>query len=95
MITAGAFPPTASPPPTTTPLQEAVKVFQRRHGLHRRRVLGRDVVAEMNVPVEHRIAQIRMNMERWRWLPRDLGNRYILVNIPEMRLDVYEGSRCR
>ena len=33
-----------------------------------------------------------MNMERWRWLPRDLGDRYVLVNIPEMRLDVYEGD---
>ncbi|MDQ3486383.1 MAG: L,D-transpeptidase family protein, partial [Acidobacteriota bacterium] len=35
----------------------------------------------------------KLNMERWRWLPRDLGDRYILVNIPEMRLDVYEGDR--
>ena len=34
-----------------------------------------------------------MNMERWRWLPRDLGSRHILVNIPEMRLDVYEGEQ--
>jgi len=74
-------------------LQEAVKVFQRRHGLTDDAVIGREVVAEMNVPVEHRIAQIRMNMERWRWLPRDLGDRYILVNIPEMRLDVYEGDK--
>ena len=74
-------------------LQEAVKVFQRRHGLTDDAVIGREVVTEMNVPVEHRIAQIRMNMERWRWLPRDLGDRYILVNIPEMRLDVYEGEK--
>ena len=34
-----------------------------------------------------------LNMERWRWLPRDLGDRYILVNIPEMRLDVFEGGK--
>jgi L,D-transpeptidase YcbB len=73
-------------------LQEAVKAFQRRHGLTADGVIGRDVVAEMNVPVERRIAQIQMNMERWRWLPRDLGERYILVNIPEMRLDVVEGE---
>ena len=76
-----------------TTLQESVKVFQRRHGLADDAVIGREVVAEMNVPVQERIAQIRMNMERWRWLPRDLGNRYILVNIPEMRLDVYEGNQ--
>jgi murein L,D-transpeptidase YcbB/YkuD len=74
-------------------LQEAVKVFQRRHGLTDDAAVGKEVVAEMNVPVAQRIAQIQMNMERWRWLPRDLGERYILVNIPEMRLDVYEGDK--
>jgi murein L,D-transpeptidase YcbB/YkuD len=74
-------------------LQEAVKLFQLRHGLTEDAVIGKEVVAEMNVPVDRRIAQIQMNMERWRWLPRDLGERYILVNIPEMRLDVYEGDK--
>jgi murein L,D-transpeptidase YcbB/YkuD len=73
-------------------LQEAVKSFQRRHGLQDDGVVGAEAAAEMNVPVEHRIAQIRMNLERWRWLPRDLGSRYMLVNIPEMRLDVFEAD---
>ena len=73
-------------------LVEAVKVFQRRHGLADDGAITAAVVAEMNVPVDDRIAQIEMNMERWRWLPRELGSRYILVNIPEMRLDVYEGD---
>ncbi|MEO5896875.1 MAG: L,D-transpeptidase family protein [Vicinamibacterales bacterium] len=74
-------------------LQAAVKVFQQRHGLTDDAVIGKEVVAEINVPVTRRIAQIQMNMERWRWLPRELGERYILVNIPEMRLDVYEGDK--
>jgi L,D-transpeptidase YcbB len=74
-------------------LVEAVKTFQRRHGLTDDGIISPAVTAEMNVPVERRIAQIEMNMERWRWLPRDLGERYILVNIPEMRLDIYEGDR--
>ena len=73
-------------------LVEAVKVFQRRHGLADDGAITAAVVAELNVPVDYRIAQIEMNMERWRWLPRELGSRYILVNIPEMRLDVYEGN---
>jgi murein L,D-transpeptidase YcbB/YkuD len=47
-------------------------------------------VAELNVPIETRIRQIELNMERWRWLPRDLGDPHILVNIPEMRLDVWD-----
>lgn len=73
-------------------LVEAVKVFQRRHGLVDDGIITPAVTAEMNVPVDRRIAQIQMNMERWRWLPRNLGRRYILVNIPEMRLDIYEGE---
>lgn len=71
-------------------LQEAVKRFQRRHGLQDDAIVGAPTVAEMNVPIDVRIRQIAMNMERWRWLPRDLGERYILVNIPEMRLDVWD-----
>jgi murein L,D-transpeptidase YcbB/YkuD len=74
-------------------LQEAVKRFQRRHGLTDDGAVGPEMVAEMNVPVEARIKQIELNMERWRWLPRDLGDRHILVNIPEMRLDVWEQGK--
>ena len=83
--------PGASEPAVYGPeLQEAVKRFQRRHGLTDDGVVGSTVVAEMNVPIESRIRQIALNMERWRWLPRDLGDPYILVNIPEMRLDVWD-----
>jgi murein L,D-transpeptidase YcbB/YkuD len=70
--------------------QDAVKHFQRRHGLADDGVVGPSVVSELNVPVDARIRQIELNMERWRWLPRDLGDPHILVNIPEMRLDVRE-----
>ena len=73
-------------------LVEAVKRFQRRHGLPDDGAVGPEVVAAMNVPIEQRISQITMNLERWRWLPRELGDRYVLVNIPEMRLDIYEGT---
>jgi L,D-transpeptidase YcbB len=74
----------------TPDLQEAVKRFQRRHGLADDAVVGTAVAAEMNVPLDARIRQIELNLERWRWLPRELGDRYILVNIPEMRLEVWE-----
>ena len=76
----------------TPELQEAVKVFQRRHGLTDDAVIGPELIATLNVPIDRRIDQISLNMERWRWLPRELGDRYILVHIPEMRLDVFEGA---
>lgn len=72
-------------------LQEAVKRFQRRHGLEPDAIIGRAVVSHMNVPADARVRQIALNLERWRWLPRDLGERHILVNIPEYRLEVWEG----
>ena len=88
----GSLPAEGQPAVYEGALVEAVKAFQRRHGLTDDGHVGSTVVAEMNVPVAKRIKQIAMNLERWRWLPRDLGDRYILVNIPEMRLDVYEGQ---
>jgi murein L,D-transpeptidase YcbB/YkuD len=74
-------------------LEEAVKRFQRRHGLADDGIVTPAVVAEMNVTIDERIRQIEMNLERWRWLPRDLGERHILVNIPEYRLEVWEGNQ--
>jgi murein L,D-transpeptidase YcbB/YkuD len=81
------------PRPYSADLIEAVKRFQARHGLASDGQLGASTIAALNVPVEARVQQIALNMERWRWLPRELGNHYILVNIPEMRLRVYEGGR--
>ncbi len=77
----------------STNLQEAVKRFQRRHGLTDDGIVSAPVIAEMNVPIDRRISQITLNLERWRWLPRDLGERHIIVNIPEYRLEVWEGNQ--
>lgn len=76
-------------------LQEAVKTFQRRHGLTDNGVVNAVLAGELNVPIDRRIRQIELNMERWRWLPRELGERYVFVNIPDMRLDVWDGDRVR
>jgi murein L,D-transpeptidase YcbB/YkuD len=89
----GALPPDGRPAVYGPELQEAVKRFQRRHGLQDDGIVAAPTVAEMNVPIDARVRQIEMNMERWRWLPRVLGERYILVNIPEMRLDVRDGGQ--
>jgi len=47
-------------------------------------------VAAFTVPEEERIRQLEINMERWRWLPRELGARYLLVNIANFTLEVVE-----
>jgi murein L,D-transpeptidase YcbB/YkuD len=44
-------------------------------------------------PSPWQLQQIRMNLERWRWLPRDLGDRHILINVPAYQLQVIEGEK--
>jgi murein L,D-transpeptidase YcbB/YkuD len=71
----------------------AVRNFQTRHGLAADGVVGQATLGALNVPVQARIDQIIVNLERWRWLPEDLGDFYVLVNIAGFRLDVIENDR--
>ena len=70
----------------------AVRRFQRRHGLREDGIVGLETLAVLNVPVEERIRTVLVNLERWRWLPRELGARHVLVNIAAFELDVVEGG---
>jgi len=74
-------------------LMKGVQRFQNRHGIEPDGVVGLSTLTAMNVPVEDRIRQIELNLERWRWIPRDLGYRYILVNIADYSLEVVENQR--
>lgn len=74
-------------------LAGAVAVFQDRHGLEMDSVIGRGTIEAMNVPVEMRIGQIELNMERYRWLPDNLGPRHILVNVPDYHLYAYDEGK--
>jgi len=69
---------------------KAVKQFQANQGLNPDGVLREETVRLMNVPVQDRIRQIIVNMERWRWIPQSFEPEYLLVNIPEFKLYVYE-----
>ena len=59
----------------------AVTRYQQRHGLGDDGVIGPQTLAAMNVPVAERIDQLKLNLERWRWHDRELGDTYVLVNI--------------
>lgn len=73
-------------------VQAAVSEFQRRHGLAPTGAVEGQTLAALNVPVQESIRQLRVNLERARWLPAELGERYILVNIPEAVLRLVEGD---
>jgi L,D-transpeptidase YcbB len=72
---------------------KAVARFQERHGIPVDSAVGPATLAALNVPVENRIRQIELNLERYRWLPSDFGKRYILVNIPDYRLYAFDKGK--
>lgn len=71
----------------------ALKAFERRHGLRPDGVVDRETLDALNVPVEDRIRQIELNLERWRWQGWEPGGRTILVNVPTFQLHAYEDGR--
>jgi murein L,D-transpeptidase YcbB/YkuD len=72
-------------------LSDAVKKVQQQRGLQPTGVLTNALVDALNGPRRDRDADVIIaNMERWRWLPRDLGKAYVMVNIPEYMLRVFD-----
>jgi L,D-transpeptidase YcbB len=70
-------------------LSEAVRTFQRQHDLKPTGNLNASTVEALNGTPHGHVADILIaNMERWRWLPRDLGKTYVMVNIPDYTLKV-------
>ena len=69
-------------------VETAVRRFQRRYGIAVDGAVGPRTLAAMNVPARARVEQIALNLERWRALPRKLGDSYMLVNVLAETLDV-------
>lgn len=91
-VTDGAMTETSDPEFYDPELVEAVKRFQRRHGLNDDGVVGWRTRAAMSVPVDRRIVELRAALERWRWMPQELGSSYVLANVPAYRLWFYENA---
>ncbi|HYW30854.1 MAG TPA: L,D-transpeptidase family protein [Gemmatimonas sp.] len=75
-----------------TGLAGLVAQFQSRHGIAVDSALGKETVESLNMPAQYRLAQIAANLERYRWLPRSFGDRYILVNVPAFRLEAHDST---
>ena len=73
-------------------MENAVMRFQHRNGLKQDGVVGPETLAALNVPITQRVNQLKLNLERWRWLPHDFGDRYLIVNIADFMLHVMENN---
>lgn len=82
--------------PPGTPFDEHLRTalirFQARHNLAGDGVAGAATLAELNASPRRRLDQVRANLERWRWVARDLGERHIRVNLADYRLEAWSGG---
>jgi len=74
-------------------LVKAVMNFQHRMGLDENGKLNTQTMVELNKPVEFRIKQMMINLERLRWVPVEMENEFLLVNIPEFKLHIIENGK--
>jgi L,D-transpeptidase YcbB len=65
---------------------DGVKHYQSRHGESPTGKLDARTISELNTPAEARIRQIKLTLERWRWLPHSFSQPPVVVNLPEYRL---------
>lgn len=72
--------------------KEGLKKFQKRHGIYPSGNITDETLACLNVSKEKRLQQLRVNLERARWFYQDLGTNYVLVNLPECKLFLYENG---
>jgi len=74
-------------------LNQAVRKFQNNYGHKVDGIVGRSTRRSFNVSLLDRIKNLKQNMERWRWVPRNLGERYVIVNMAGYSLDYVENGK--
>lgn len=74
-------------------LKTAIKNFQHRFGLNVTGTANKETLKTLNISVDKIIEKIKLNLERWRWLPRNFQDEYILVNIPDYNLKVIKNDQ--
>lgn len=76
-------------------LKQALKAFQARHGLQDDGILGADTLAALNVTPSERLDQLKINLERFRWLSHDIEARSLLVDIAGGRVVYFRDGRAQ
>lgn len=76
----------------TDTLETAVKKFQRSLGYKPTGIINPALLKDMNVTATQRVEQILLNMDRMRWMPQKPQGNWIIVNIPEFMLHVFDGN---
>ncbi|OYU93208.1 MAG: murein L,D-transpeptidase [Bacteroidetes bacterium B1(2017)] len=74
-------------------LKTAIISFQNRFGLTESGILNKATLNELNTPIKERIQQIMINLERLRWLPEEMEPNFLMVNIPEFKLHIFENGK--
>ncbi len=74
-------------------LKEAVVKFQQIHNLEPDGVLGKNTIKALNISPREIITQIKINLEKYRWLPETLGEKFLYVNIPSFELNLYDRDK--
>ena len=77
----------------TESLKLAISNFQQRLGLSETGILDQKTIMEMNRTIDFRIKQMLVNLERLRWVPVEIENDYLLVNIPEYKLHIFKNKK--
>lgn len=76
----------------TEETQKALKNFQEENGIEADGIIGNSTIKMLNMGYDKRHEQILVNLERWRWYPRELGDHYIIVNIANYGLQVVKNN---
>lgn len=71
-------------------LERSLSAYQARHDIEEDGTFGPATAEQLDAPVEDRIAEVELALDRWRWLPGDLGSLAVVVNTPERRVHVVQ-----
>ncbi len=73
--------------------RDAVVSFQARHHISPTGELNKDTIEAMNRSVTDDITSVVVSLERWRWMPRNLGYQRVIANIPDFRIRMHNGEQ--